>query len=149
MTDWNDPNSMVSAHFSVRECTWLPSWGVCHIPTDAEKANLTRMAQKMDQVRAIVGKPIKVHVWIRPLAAHCPINPHDGENYNALVGGATHSAHTLGLAVDFDCGEDCDATRETLAPLLEQLGVRMEKNPRGSWVHLDLMPPNPNRYFIP
>lgn len=148
-TNWNDPTSLVSQHFTVHECTYLPSWNVCHLPTPGERFNLTKMAQVLDKVRDIIGKPIKIHVWIRPSQARCPINPHDGEDYNALVGGATHSAHILGLAVDFDCGENCDDTRATLEPLLAQLGVRMEKKPGSNWVHLDLMPPNPNRYFIP
>jgi len=148
-TNWNDPTSLVSQHFTVRECTYLPSWGVCHLPTAIEKSNLTRMALVLDKVRDIVGKPIKIHVWIRPDVAHCPINPHDGEDYNKLIGGAPHSAHVHGLAVDFDCGEDCDKTRATLEPLLAQLGVRMEKKVGSNWIHLDLLPPNPNRYFIP
>lgn len=149
MTDWTDPTSKVSNHFTVRECTWLPSWGCCHQPSDAEKAALTRMAQKMDQIRDLVGKPINIHVWIRPQHANCPGNDNDGGDYNALVGGAAHSAHVPGLAVDWDCGEDCDTTRATLLPHLETLGIRMENKPAGRWVHTDVMPPNPHRFFIP
>jgi len=146
--DWTDPKAMVSKHFSVHECTWLPSWGIHHIPSDDEKANLIRQAQKMDQIRDFVGKPVNIHCWIRPGSVNCPGSQYHGQDYNAHVGGASHSAHKLGLATDWDCGEDCDTTRQTLLPELDNLDIRME-NHQGPWVHNDVMPPNPNRYFIP
>jgi hypothetical protein len=152
MTDWNDPTSMVSQHFSVRECTLLPSWGVLHQTSEEEQANLARTAQIMDQVRDLLGKPMRVHCWIRPTAANCPGSEHDGGNYNVAAGStATHSAHISGLAVDFDIGEDCDTTRATLMPHLESLGLRMEDRPHSDWVHLDIaeVPAGGHRFFIP
>lgn len=139
--DWTNPLIKLTDHFTVKEALWLPTWG--RLATSADgldevtKANLVKLFHKMDQIRETLGKPINVHVSYRPAA------------YNAQIGGAQHSAHVLGLACDFDAGEDCDATRATLEPLLEQLGVRMERKPGSGWVHIDLMSPHPNRYFIP
>lgn len=150
--DWNNPKAPVSKYFTVGELTFLPSWQCYHTPSDEEKANLTKLALKMDQVREILGKPIKVHVAIRPTSVNCPSSPHHGQNYNKAIGSvALHSAHISGLAMDFDAGENCDTTRVTLEPLLEQLGMRCEKAPGTNWVHLDLapVPTGGNRYFKP
>jgi hypothetical protein len=168
MTDWNDPKSMVSQHFSVHECTYLPSWGCHHAPSDEEKANLTRMAAKADEIRGKLGRPMTIHVWIRPQHLNCPDfdpstvtveNDPDGKkqaaldalDYNAYVGGAGHSAHVLGLAIDYDAGEDCDTTRDTMEPELAPMGLRMERKPGSKWVHNDVMPvpPGGHAYFIP
>jgi uncharacterized protein YcbK (DUF882 family) len=139
--DWTNPLIKVSQHFSVQEALWLPSWNRMANEddglNDAVKANLITLMNAMDQVRDFLDKPIKVHVAYRPSA------------YNKQIGGATHSAHVLGLAMDFDAGEDCDDTRAALLPMLETWGMRMEKKDGSNWIHLDLMPPNPNRYFIP
>lgn len=149
--DWTDPTAKISNHFTVREATWLPSWGCCHIPNDEEQANILKMASKMDQVRDLLGKPINVHVWIRPGAANCPGSLHDGEDYNAAIGGAAHSAHKVGSAVDWDCGENCDVTRATLETELDRFCLCMERKPGGNWVHLDDFPPRgaTGRYFVP
>ena len=152
MTDWTDPTSMVSNHFSVKECTLLPSWGVMHQTSAAEQANIARTAQVMDQVRELLGRPMNIHCWIRPTQANCPGSSHDGDNYTVAAGStAPHSAHIIGLAVDFDCGEDCDTTRQTLMPVLESMGLRMENRPQSNWVHLDIaeVPPGGHRFFIP
>jgi hypothetical protein len=136
--NWKEPSGKVSKYFTVKECCWLPSWGKLHSPTEAEAANMQAMALKMDLVREILGKPINVHVWIRP------------PEYNKLIGGAPKSAHITGRAVDFDCGEDCDITRTKLLPHLEKLGLRMEDLPGSRWVHLgnDWVPGN-KHFFKP
>lgn len=159
--NWNDPQAHVSAHFTVFEATHLPSWSVCHIPSDAEKQAIVAFAARLDLVRDMLGKPMRIHVWIRPAVLNCPtfdpttIRPDTDAkrralatlNYNAYVGGATHSAHVLGRGADWDDGDDCDAVRERFVPQLEMLGLRMEDKPKSGWVHNDDMPPNPNRFF--
>jgi hypothetical protein len=146
--DWSNPSAKISNHFTVKEATYLPSWGVCHQPSDEEKANICKQAEKMDMIRDFLGLPIKVHVWIRPGAANCPGNEHDGEDYNALVHGAPASAHKIGAATDWDCGENCDDTRAKLLPKLEEFGIRMERRDGSNWVHNDYAAPHPNRYFL-
>ena len=147
-TDWTNLDSLVSPHFTVRELTYLPSWQVCHIPTESEKNNLTALANKMEELRSFLALPINVHCAIRPILNNVN-SGRNGQDYNTFVGGAPKSAHIVGLALDWDCGQDCDETRYVLNPQLENFNIRMENNPKSNWVHIDLMPPNPNRFFIP
>lgn len=149
--NWSDLNAKVSKYFTVHECTFLPSWGIHHTPTDSEKEELVKLAKVMDDVREFLDRPVNVHVWIRPAEVNCPESPHHGQDYNALVGGAPRSAHKLGRGVDFDCGESCDVTRQKLLVVLARFNLCMEKNPGGPWVHLDNYPPRGvgGRYFQP
>lgn len=138
MIDWTDPSCAVSAHFTVHECTWLPTDQTHYVPNEDEQADLIRTCALMEKVRDLFQQPVNVHVMIRPAA------------YNKKIGGAPNSAHIFGLACDFDvAGENCDDVREKLAPLLSDWNCRMERAPGTNWVHLDLHAPNPNRYFIP
>lgn len=145
MIDWKNPKAKISNHFTVEEACWLPKWSALHNPSEAEKANILKMAAVMDKVRDLLGKPISVHCWIRPVL-NCLGNPYNGQDYNVATDGALHSAHRDGRAVDWDCGEDCNVTRSTLLSHLEALGLRMEDH-NGPWVHLDTALPNPNRFF--
>lgn len=150
--DWTNPSDKISNHFTVKEACLLPSWGVLHVPSDDEQANILAMAAIMDQVRDFVGKPINVHCWIRPTSANCPGSQHDGGNYNVAAGStALHSAHIIGKAVDWDCGVVCDDTRNQIMAQLEPWGVRMENRPGSGWVHLDDQPvaPGGHRFFLP
>lgn len=150
--DWTNPKAKVSKYFTVKEVCYLPSWNCLHIPTEEEKTNIIKMAEKMDIVREFLGKPINTHCWLRPGLVNCPtfdpttVKPNTDAkkaalaalDYNAYVGGAKRSAHKLALAVDFDCGESCDDTRSKLEPKLEEYNMRMEQMPGGTWVHLDM-----------
>jgi hypothetical protein len=149
--DWNDPESNISTHFKVKEALNLPSWNTLHIPSNQEKINILKQAAIMDVIREFLNTSINVHCWIRPILNN-PGSVHNGEDYNALVGGATHSAHILGIATDFDVtGMICDDVRSKLEPMLEQWNIRMEYNPGSNWVHIDCQTPpiGGHRYFKP
>ena len=142
--DWTNPSVKVSSHFSVRECLWLPSWGRMANESDGlndeVKNNLIELCAKMDIVREFLGVSINIHVTYRP------------EAYNKQIGGASHSKHFIGSAMDWDAsGMNCDDVRARLEPMLEQLDMRMEKLPQSGWVHLDTgnVPSGGHRYFIP
>src|ERR1700756_219546 len=99
--DWSNPNYMVSKHFAVKEALYLPTWG--RMATEADglddtvKSNLIDLFKRLDQLRDVLGKPIRIHVAFRPDA------------YNKLIGGAPDSAHKYGKAADFDVeGMSCD-----------------------------------------
>lgn len=136
---WNDPSCKISKYFTVKEACWLPSWSKLYSPSDEEKANILKMAIVMDEIRNLIGLPINTHCWIRPTS------------YNAAIGGAAHSMHLSGLAVDFDCGENCDITRTKLIPLMKTLGIRIEDKPGSNWVHVDIKPvtSETQRFFKP
>ena len=150
MKDWKSPHARISRHFTVHEALFLPSWGIYHEPFELEQAAILRTAQWLDRVRDFVGRPIKVHCWLRPGKVNCPGTTWHGRDYNAAIGGAPKSAHRLGRAVDWSCGEDCATTRTKLKPKLEEWGLRME-DVTGQWVHLDDMPVGPSgkRFFKP
>jgi hypothetical protein len=122
-----------------------------HIPSEEEKKNILLHAKNMDTVREFLGAPLRVHCWIRPIL-NCPQSEHNGQDYNALVGGGKISAHKIGLAVDYDAiGLNCDDVRAKLESKLEEFGLRMEINPGSGWVHNDSQQPLPGhkRYFNP
>jgi len=82
----------LSEHFTleemlVSETAWRK--GINNTPSDAVVANLTRLAESLEQVRAIFGKPMIITSGYR-----CPL-------LNEAIGGAKNSAHTRGLAADF------------------------------------------------
>lgn len=144
--DWTNPDQKVSKYFTVREMIYLPTWKRMANESDGLndqiKANLIGLAQKMDTVREYFNKPINVHVTYRPL------------EYNKAIGGALHSAHSDGQAMDFDImGMTCDDVRFQLVneKLLDKWEMRCEKAPGSNWVHLDYreLKPGGNRYFIP
>jgi hypothetical protein len=144
--DWTNPDQKLSKYFTVKEMIYLPTWKRMANESDGLneqiKENLLKLAQKMDTVREYFGKPINVHVTYRPL------------EYNKAIGGALHSAHTDGMAMDFDIsGMTCDQVREELVSkgLLDQWAMRCEKRPGSNWVHLDYrsLLPGGNRYFLP
>jgi len=133
---------MVTANFSDFEIRYLHQWNRLADPSDGLTheiwANLVRVAEKLEEIRNILGVPLVITSWYRPL------------HYNHIIGGAKRSAHVEGLAVDFRTkGMSCDRARELLEPLLEDLGIRMERNPGSSWVHIDLRKPIGERYFLP
>lgn len=168
--DWKDPKAKISKYFTVKEALWLPSWGVMHDPSDDEKQNIIKTAQAMDGVRDLIGTPISVSVWIRPKKVNCPtfdpktikIDEKDPRkdakkkalaalDYNAFIGGASASAHIVGMAVDWTSKGTCDAIRAKMKPELDKLGVCVEDLPGSNWVHCDIKPPRGfgGRFFKP
>lgn len=142
--DWTKPNDAISKYFKVKEALWLPQWQ--RLANDKDglnknyQYNLIKLFETMDKVRETVKKPIIVHVAYRP------------PEYNALIGGATKSAHMTGQACDFHVlGMSCDEVRTLLLPELERLKIRMEDKPGSSWVHIDIkaVVPGGVRFFKP
>lgn len=138
-TNWLDPKSAITDHFTVKEACWLPTWGKLYAPTLKEQEALQQTCALMEKVRTLLGK----HIYI-----HCMIRPRD---YNKLIGGAPQSAHIFGLACDFGVpGMDCDAVRALLLPKLDEWKARLENKPGSNWVHLDLYAAQDGRrYFKP
>lgn len=147
--DWKDPKAKISKYFTVREACWLPSWSVLHFPSEVEQKNILLLAEKMDKVRELIGRPIKVTVWIRPLL-NSPAYTNHGKDYNAFIKGAKNSAHKDGRAVDWICpGKSCDEIRKVLVHKLVEFDLRMEDLPGSNWVHNDSAPVINNRFFKP
>jgi hypothetical protein len=139
--DWTDPACKVSNHFTVKEALWLPSWGRLANEEDGlnnlVKMHLLALFAKMDVVRDTFKAPIIVTVAYRP------------KKYNEEIGGAVHSAHMDGMAVDFVVeNTNCDDARKFILPRLDTWFMRCEDKPGSIWVHLDNRQSLP-RYFKP
>lgn len=144
MIDWIDPLAQVTDHVTVAECLRLEREN--RMATEADglndqiKNNLIRLCEKIEEVRTLIGCPIRIHSMYRP------------PWYSELVGGTATDVHTRGLAVDFDCFPDatCDVVKSVLLPKLAALGIRMEDNGVGAlWVHIDTAPVVNNIFFKP
>lgn len=142
--NWEDPGCLVSKFFTVHEMIYLPTWkrmaNAQDGLNDEIKSNLVELGKKMDVVREYFGSSINVHVTYRP------------EAYNKAIGGALHSAHSEGKAMDFDIkGKTCDEVRKALVDnnLLDTWNMRCEDTPGSNWVHLDYRAPINKRFFKP
>lgn len=173
--DWTNPDCQITPHFKVKEALMLKSWGVMHIPSDAEKAAIVEIAkgvgEAVDYLETLLGMKcvVNVHAWIRPGKANCPGTKWDGMDYNRWIyenevwkglsaeekakKHVPDSPHKTGHAVDFHIAHfeavaGCDKIRKYLVGQLERLGLRME-DIEGGWVHLDNLPVKVNRFFKP
>lgn len=167
--DWSNPQAPISKYFTVHNATYLPSWKVHHQPTDQQKANILKIAQKMDLVREMLGSPIIVTAWMRPGQAICPGSEWDGKDYNRYIyetqvwknlsdeeKAQKHvpaSPHKDGEAVDWvlvgkEGVDGCNEVRQLLLPKLEEWQLRME-DIQGNWVHLDIRAVINSRFFKP
>lgn len=127
--NWANPKEKISKYFTVGEALWLPRIKSYHIPTEEEKQNILDIAEKLDVIRELWGKPMTVSSWIRP------------ESYNRSIGGAGKSAHIDGRAVDIrDPDGLLDAFCEGLdmGGKLKELGLWVEhKDATAGWTHFD------------
>jgi len=127
-------------NFIWREFCYLRDWAFAAWPEGNVSRNIMATAQKLERIRALMGRPIHITSGWRP-------GP-----YNRKIGGAKYSAHVDGLAADFQCGGiTSDVIRKMLRPKLEMLNIRMEDLPGSSWVHIDLREPSElgGRFFRP
>jgi Peptidase M15 len=138
---WDDPLCAITPHFMVGDAIALHSWNRLANEsdglTDDGKAKLVVLCNKMEEIRKILGCPISVHCMFR------------SQKYNQeVVKAIPNDVHAQFLAVDFDCNghHTIDEVHAILEPLLEQLGVRMERN-TPSWIHIDMHPVVHQRYF--
>jgi len=83
----------LSANFTLEELTrsaTAKAKGIDQTPSLDALANLRRLAVELEKVRALTGKPLKIHSGYR------------SPELNAAVGGAKQSFHLVGCAADFD-----------------------------------------------
>lgn len=140
--DWTNTDFAITEHFSVGEALTLHAWNRLANEndgtTDTVKQNIYDLCTKLEAVRNILNSPILVHCIFRSV------------DYNkTILHSLPNDVHAMGMAIDFDCGQDLsiDQIKNILAPQLEQLELRMERDTT-TWVHLDIHSPGASgRYF--
>ena len=139
--DWNNAECQITPHFKVKDAITLHAWN--RLATDKDgltedgKIKLIVLCKKMEEIRAFLNCSINVHCMYR------------SQEYNKeVVKAIPNDVHAQFLACDFDCGttHTIEEAHKLLEPVLEQYGVRMERN-TPSWIHLDLHPVVNARYF--
>ena len=78
----------LSEHFSLEELTHTDHREFDNTPNDAELTNLTRLAEFLEQVRTLLGKPIFINSAFR------------SKLVNDAVGSKDTSQHRIGCAAD-------------------------------------------------
>lgn len=103
--------------------------GLENVLPDALARNVIRMAAFMEEVRLMLGVPLRVTSWYRSPAV------------NKAVGGVPTSAHQLGLAVDFQPqGMTLEEAFERVAAshlAFDQL-IEERTTDGARWIHLGL-----------
>ena len=120
----------LTPHFSLEEFTLSSTalaLGIENTPTPAHLENLRKLAEHMEDVRALFDKVIEITSGYR--------NP----QVNAAVGGVPNSAHALGLAADFHVHglKDLEAAKRIRDSGLQFDQLIFEKN---RCVHLSIDP---------
>lgn len=117
----------LSENFTLEELTFSQTAvrkGIDNTPTKEIMNNLKRMAEKLEEVRNLVGEAVHVNSCYR-----C-------EKLNKEIGGAKTSSHLQGLAADI--------TVKSLTP--EQLAIKIRDSKimfdqlifEGTWVHIGI-----------
>lgn len=126
----------ISPHFKLDEFThseYAVRNRIDNTPTSAIVRNLTRLADRMEIVRSMLGKPITISSGYR------------SQVLNSAIGGSKSSAHLSGNACDFMCPafgrpKDIVARIRGEYPLLayDQIILEFPNSPSGGWVHFGL-----------
>ncbi len=118
----------LSEHFTIDELTLSETAarkGIDNTPSPEVLANLKRLASTLEDIRALLGRPITISSGYRSPAV------------NAEVGGAANSAHVLGLAADINCP---GMTPAALAAIIKSSSIRFDQLilEFDRWVHVGL-----------
>lgn len=101
--------------------------GIINKPGPQPTVNLMRVAEGMEKVRALLGKPISISSGYRCLAL------------NRAIGSRDDSAHVQGFAADFSCWNF--GSPETIVHAIEQSDIKFDQLiMEGNWVHISFAP---------
>lgn len=120
---------MLSAHFALAELTVsqiAARNGIDNTPNEAQTENLRRLAETLEQVRAVLGKPVTVNSAFRSIAV------------NSAIGGVPTSEHCDGRAADIIC--PAYGTPYQVAKAVEAANIDFNQLilEFGAWVHISI-----------
>lgn len=128
------------SYFTLDELTQSETaekYGIKNIPDASARANLAKLIKHLDKIREVYGSPIRVNSGYR------------SSEVNRLVGGASTSQHTRGLAADIVPtfgGSLADIFRACIAVGgYDQLIIEDSGNSR--WVHISIAD-NPRKQVL-
>lgn len=123
---------MLSTNFSLAELTRTDVRGVDNDPNPIIVANLTILANKLEEVRSLLGNPIRINSGYRSSAV------------NQIIGGSKNSKHMQGLAADFTCHkfgnilEVCTAIRDSGIKYDQLIMEFFDPTTGRGWIHIGL-----------
>lgn len=135
------PTNKLTPNFTFEELTLSETatrHRIANDPNDRQLANLKRVAETLEQVRAMLG-----HEAIMITSGY------RSPEVNRLIGGAANSAHMSGLAVDFVMTEFTPLEIcHGLAPRLVELRIDQLILEFGRWTHLGLIEGDPRHMAL-
>ena len=133
-------NIQLTQHFTLYEMCKSPTaekLGIDNVPNCEQIVNMYRLAKELETIRKYFGAPIRVNSGFRTY------------ELNKAVGGAEHSDHMSGSAVDItsddneklwriivNLAHNRDKIRGNEVPLIHMRQIIDEKNLR--WIHLSV-----------
>lgn len=137
----------ITEHFSLKELTRSETarrLGLQNVPSAAEMANIQYTAERLEEIRAYVGRGIVVTSCFR------------SERVNKAVGGSPTSAHRFGLAADCDAigltslafAKEIIKMRDEGEITFDQLILEFPERGDGAWVHVGFRCNSPMRNQI-
>ena len=119
----------LTSHFTLSELT-KTSTGLCNKPSPSAACNLVRLAEVLEHVRYLFGRPIVVNSAYRSQAV------------NAAVGGASNSFHLKGCAADIRPVDNDPIIRKRLFDICSTLRSNhtcydvVELISEPTWIHI-------------
>ena len=106
--------------------------GIKNIPSPQIQQNLQVLANALEQVRALLGTPVKISSGYRNM------------ELNRAIGGSSNSAHMLGYAADFD--SNSYGTPKQIVKAIKDSGIEYDQLIcEGGWVHISFDPKQRNQ----
>lgn len=118
----------LTEHFTLEELTHSDSalrMGWENIPNEQEIENLTRLAGLLEEVRKVLGKPIRINSGFR------------SKQVNDSVGSKDSSQHRIGCAADIKIPE---MTPKQVCEAIKASGIQFDQLIRefDSWTHISV-----------
>jgi putative chitinase len=120
----------LSENFTLEEATHSDTavrMGINNQPDERQLENMKKAAEGMQQIRAVLGKPISVNSWLRL------------PEVNVAVGGSRVSSHMDGWAIDFTSSY---GNPLAVCKAIEAAGIKFDQmiHEYGRWTHISFAP---------
>jgi hypothetical protein len=109
-------------------------FGIPNVPTNEVRQNMRVLAEGLEKVRALLGKPMTITSGFR------------SKELNRKVGGSKSSAHMTGFAADFTCWSYGSPLK--IVQAIRDAGIQVDQCiEEGTWVHISFAPSMRNQFL--